>query len=80
MKPYIVHFQVHSNFGDGVDNDTGIVFAENEAMAKQAIKDYVKSLNNDSWLDCNYRVGHIHSIEEFHGSVFTRLFENDGED
>ena len=78
MKPYIVHFQVLSNYGDGVDNDVGIVLAQNKKMAEQAIKDYVKSLNNDSWIDFNYRVGRIHSIKEFRGNVFTRLFEDNG--
>lgn len=87
MKAYIVDYGMESKYG--IDYDTAIVFAENEAGVKSSLENYIRTFNANYGIyvdyDCkipidnNYRLAAIYSVKEFTGSVFTRLFEDDGE-
>lgn len=82
-KAYIVNYGIKN--GCRIDGDTAIVFAENETEAKSVMRNYVRSFNKNAriWIsdtesipmDSKYELDSIYSVEEFTGSVFTRLFE-----
>lgn len=87
MKAYTVDYCMKSKYG--IDCDTAIVFAENEIEVKTKLKDYIRTFNENYSIyvdntckipiDNEYELGSIISVKEFSGSVFTRLFEDDGE-
>lgn len=86
-KAYIVDYSMKNDYR--IDSDTAIVFAESESEVKSVMENYVHLLNKNYgiWisntdvirLNNNYELDAIHSVKEFTGSVFTRLFTDDDE-
>ena len=70
MKPYIIYYEVDN--GCYYDKDMAIVFASNESEAVLLLKKHIDSIG----CSYSYRVSNIYWAKEFHGTVFTRLFEH----
>lgn len=76
MKPYIIHYKMHSIFGNTMDH--AIVFAKSTEDAIVQLRLYAEQIPDAFGICGKYSVAAIFKVEPFNGTVFTRLFDDDG--